>query len=201
VALPQAPVPHRRRTLPDPRSLAPRGAPGLTRAAIALGSNLGDRAANLERALAALALLPGTRLVARSTFVETSPVGPPQPDFLNAAAIVRTSLSPEALLGALLGIEAAMGRARTQAKGPRVIDLDLLTHGASIRRTRELTLPHPAMHRRAFVLFPLAAIAPRLRVPGRHATVIELLAKINPRGEKSGSCRRSSTRSGSSRRS
>lgn len=146
-------------------------------AAVGLGSNLGDRAANLEAALAALSRLPGTRLRARSSFLETDPVGPPQPRFLNAAALVETTLSPESLLGALLGIEAALGRVRTVAKGPRTIDLDLLTHGSARRRTAFLTLPHPELHLRAFVLEPLASIAPRLLVPGR-GRALQLLAKI-----------------------
>ncbi|MCC6738622.1 MAG: 2-amino-4-hydroxy-6-hydroxymethyldihydropteridine diphosphokinase [Planctomycetia bacterium] len=146
-------------------------------AAVGLGSNLGDRAANLRAALAAMARLPGTRLRSHSSFVETDPVGPPQPRFLNAAALVETTLTPEALLGALLGIEAALGRIRDAAKGPRTIDLDLLTHGAARRRTAFLTLPHPGLHQRLFVLLPLAAIAPRLLVPGR-GRVVQLLAKI-----------------------
>lgn len=122
--------------------------------------------------------LPGTRVVARSEFVETKAVGPPQPDFLNAAALLETSLSPEALLGALLGIEAALGRVRGVAKGPRTLDLDLLLHGDAVRNTPELTLPHPELPRRAFVLEPLAAIAPALPVPGTGLTIMDLLAKM-----------------------
>lgn len=151
--------------------------PKRSMAAVALGSNLGNRAKFLESALAAIARLPGTRVAARSAFVETDPVGPPQPRFLNAAALVETTLSPDALLGALLGIEAALGRVRGAAKGPRTIDLDLLTHGRLRRRSAFLTLPHPELHRRAFVLEPLASIAPGLLVPGR-GRVLQLLAKI-----------------------
>lgn len=146
-------------------------------AAVGLGSNLGNRAANLRAALAAIGLVPGTRVLARSRFHETDPVGPPQPRFLNAAALVETTLSPEALLGALLGIEAAMGRVRRAAKGARVIDLDLLAFGRRRARSSFLVLPHPEAHRRAFVLGPLAEIAPRLVLPGR-GRVLQLLAKI-----------------------
>ncbi|MCE9584071.1 MAG: 2-amino-4-hydroxy-6-hydroxymethyldihydropteridine diphosphokinase [Planctomycetes bacterium] len=146
-------------------------------AAIGLGSNLGRRRANLNAAIRALARLPGTRLAALSRFIETEPVGPPQPRFLNAAVLLETTLSPEELLGALLGIEAALGRIRDVPRGPRCIDLDLLTHGTSKRRSAHLILPHPELHRRAFVLEPLAEIAPGLRIPGR-GRVLDLLAKI-----------------------
>ncbi|KAF0241383.1 MAG: 2-amino-4-hydroxy-6-hydroxymethyldihydropteridine [Planctomycetota bacterium] len=146
-------------------------------AAISLGSNLGDRAALLRKALASLALLPGTRVVVRSAFLETDAVGPPQPRFLNGAAILETTLSPEALLGALLGIESALGRMRSVEKGPRVIDLDLLTYGQNRSHTVFLSLPHPQLHRREFVLEPLSMIAPKLMVPGR-GRVSDLLAKI-----------------------
>jgi len=146
-------------------------------AAISLGSNLGDRAALLRKALASLALLPGTRVVVRSAFLETDAVGPPQPRFLNGAAILETTLSPEALLGALLGIESALGRIRSVERGPRVIDLDLLTYGRNRSHTAFLSLPHPQLHRREFVLEPLAMIAPKLMVPGR-GRVSDLLAKI-----------------------
>lgn len=146
-------------------------------AAVGLGSNLGRRRAFLNAAIRAIARLPGTRLAALSRLIETDPVGPPQPRFLNAAVLVETTLSPEELLGALLGIESALGRNREAPKGPRCIDLDLLTHGSSRRRSAHLTLPHPELHRRAFVLAPLAEIAPGLRVPGR-GRVLDLLAKI-----------------------
>jgi 2-amino-4-hydroxy-6-hydroxymethyldihydropteridine diphosphokinase len=149
-----------------------------TLAAVGLGSNLGDRKLNLRRALDALSRLPHTRLLAASPFVDTAPVGPPQPRFLNAAALLETGLSPEALLGALLGIEAALGRVRRGPKGPRIIDLDLLLHGRARRRSARLTLPHPRLRGRLFVLGPLAAIAPDLRIPGSRSTVLELLAKI-----------------------
>lgn len=132
-----------------------------------LGSNLGDRAAAIRGAVTALGRVPGIRILRRSRLRRTAAVGPPQPDFLNGVVLLDTELSPEALLGVLLGIEAALGRVRRARHGPRRIDLDLLVHGPARRRTRALALPHPRMHTRAFVMRPLAEIAPALRVPGR----------------------------------
>ena len=126
---------------------------------IALGSNLGDRADNLRRAAEALALLPGTRVEALSGIYETDPVGyADQPCFYNAAARLDSTLSPHALLGCCLGIEAAMGRRRTRKDGPRTLDLDLLCGDAPGEQSAELTFPHPRMLERAFVLAPLCEI-------------------------------------------
>ena len=150
-----------------------------TIAAIALGSNLGDREANLREALHHLEAL-GT-VIATSTFHDTDPVGYlDQPRFLNAAALLETSLAPIALLRSLLAIEHAMGRDRSTAppKGPRLIDLDLLLCGNTILQTPELTLPHPAMHERAFVLAPLAEIAPAMQHPTLHRSIADLLAPL-----------------------
>lgn len=131
-------------------------------AVIALGSNLGNSRETLRQALDAVAALPGTRVCAVSSLYRTSPVGyADQPDFLNAVAAVETSLSAHALLGALLGIEAALGRRRTFANAPRVVDLDLLLYQNTALQTAELTLPHPRMHQRAFVLVPLAELFPQ----------------------------------------
>jgi 2-amino-4-hydroxy-6-hydroxymethyldihydropteridine diphosphokinase len=152
-------------------------------AAIALGSNLpsafGDRAANLQEALRRLEALG--RVVAVSSFHDTDPVGyEDQPRFLNAAALLETELSPLDLLHGLLAIEHAMGRDRENAppKGPRVIDLDLLLFGDVVLQTPELTLPHPVMHERRFVLAPLAEIAPEMQHPERHRGIAELLADL-----------------------
>jgi 2-amino-4-hydroxy-6-hydroxymethyldihydropteridine diphosphokinase len=152
-------------------------------AAIALGSNLpssfGDRAANLQEALRRLEALG--RVTAVSSFHDTDPVGyEDQPRFLNAAALLETELSPIDLLRGLLAIEHTMGRDRENAppKGPRVIDLDLLLFGDVVLQTHELTLPHPAMHERRFVLAPLAEIAPEMEHPERHRNIVELLADL-----------------------
>lgn len=131
------------------------------KAAIGLGTNTGDREKNLQSAVDALSLLPGTKVTDISPVYETEPVGyADQPDFLNAVACVETELSPRALLGACLGIEAALGRVRLFRNGPRVIDLDLLLYEGVTTRSDELTLPHPRMGERAFVLCPLADIFP-----------------------------------------
>jgi 2-amino-4-hydroxy-6-hydroxymethyldihydropteridine diphosphokinase len=145
-------------------------------AAIALGSNLGDRAGHISSALRALGDLPGTSLVACSSLYETAPVGPvPQGPFLNAAAVLSTSLTPRELLSALQSIERLRGRDRSSGQrwGPRTLDLDLLVYGQTVLDEPGLTLPHPRLHERAFVLVPLAEIAPNLPIPasaGRPAT-------------------------------
>jgi 2-amino-4-hydroxy-6-hydroxymethyldihydropteridine diphosphokinase len=151
------------------------------RAAIALGSNVGDRASHLRAALLRLAALPRTRLITASTFHETSPVSPiPQPDFLNAAAIVETDLAPLELLAELHRIERerARDRAREERWGPRTLDLDLLLVADLVQTHDDLILPHPRMHERRFVLAPLAEIAPDWVVPTMHKSVRELLAAI-----------------------
>lgn len=152
-----------------------------TRAAIALGSNIGDRESHLRAALLRLATLPRTRLVAASSFHGTTPVGPiPQPDFLNAAAILETDLSPLELLAQLHRIERerARDRAREERWGPRTLDLDLLLVADLVLTHDDLILPHPRMHERRFVLAPLAEIAPDWVVPTKHKSVRELLAAI-----------------------
>lgn len=156
-------------------------ATALVTAYIALGSNLGDRRAHLEAAFAALGALPGTRLIARSALFETPPLGPAgQQDYLNAAAALATTLTPEPLLDALLTIETARGRVRRERWGPRTLDLDLLLHGDTALQTPRLTLPHPAMLGRAFVLTPLADIAPGLVVAGR--PILQHLALLDQAG-------------------
>ncbi len=130
---------------------------------VALGSNLGDRAYNLRRAIAALPI----RVVCVSAFVETEPVDAPRgsPMFLNAVVTGYTRLGPHALLHELLALEKRLGRTRRGIRNePRVIDLDLITHDATRMRTPELTLPHPRARQRAFVMQPLVSIAPSMRV-------------------------------------
>ena len=152
-------------------------------AAIALGSNLssafGDPAANLYEAIRRLGELG--RVTSVSSFYATDPVGYlDQPQFLNAAALLETTLPPLDLLRSLLAIEHGMGRDRTNAppKGPRIIDLDLLLYADTVMITAELTLPHPAMHQRTFVLAPLAEIAPTMQHPTLHRSIAELLAHL-----------------------
>ena len=153
-------------------------------AAIALGSNLnsqfGDPAANIAEAVLRLGELGRVR--ASSSLHMTAPVGyVDQPDFTNAAALLETSLEPLELLAALLAIERAMGRDRSAAipaKGPRIIDLDLLLMDDVVLNTPELTLPHPAMAERRFVLAPLAEIAPGMLDPRTGRTVAEMLAQL-----------------------
>jgi 2-amino-4-hydroxy-6-hydroxymethyldihydropteridine diphosphokinase len=152
------------------------------RAFVALGSNLEDPQQQVLRALAELDGLPETRVTARSALYRTAPVGyDNQPDFINAAAEVSTTLEPLPLLRALLALETAHGRERPFPNAPRVIDLDLLLYDDLELHDPELTLPHPRLHERGFVLFPLADIAPELHVPGR-GVVRDLLQALPDQG-------------------
>lgn len=136
-------------------------------ATIGLGANLNDPAAQVEYALAELDRLPGARLIARSSLYASAPLGyVDQPDFINAVAQVETSLAPRALLAALLGIEHRHGRERSFRNAPRTLDLDLLLYGDAHFHEEGLTLPHPRMTERGFVLLPLLEIAPDTRIPG-----------------------------------
>ncbi len=144
---------------------------------IGLGSNLGDRVAELDAALAAIAALPATALVARSSYYESSPIEASGGDYLNAVAQVRTVLAPLELLHALQVIEARQGRVRLFPNAPRTLDLDLLLYGDVAMATAALTLPHPRLHERAFVLVPLAEITPTLFIPTRGA-VGDLIGRV-----------------------
>jgi len=147
---------------------------------LSLGSNIGDRAANLNAAIRKLGELGEVLVV--SSFYETEPVGPvPQSWFLNCAVKMITAKMPRQFLRAILGLERRMGRRRTQDKGPRTIDIDILLFGESVIETRELTIPHPAMHERRFVLEPLAEIAPEVRHPVFKRTVLEMLSTLSAR--------------------
>jgi 2-amino-4-hydroxy-6-hydroxymethyldihydropteridine diphosphokinase len=135
---------------------------------VALGSNLGDPAARVRAGAQALGKLPGTRLVRCSSLYHTAPVGIiDQPDFINAVCEADTSLPAGAFMQALLDIEHAQGRQRDIPGGPRTLDLDLLLYGELACDEPGLTLPHPRLHERAFVLYPLSEIAPGLNIPGR----------------------------------
>jgi len=142
---------------------------------IGLGSNLGDRRALLASGLRSLAAA-GFGVTRESSLYLTEPVdAPPQDWFVNAVAEGRTSLSPEALLAACLGVERSLGRERSVHHGPRTLDLDILIYGDERREGPELTLPHPRMHERRFVLTPLCELAPDLRHPRLGLTMRELL--------------------------
>jgi len=140
----------------------------MIRAFVGLGSNLGDPRAQLAQAFAALERIPQTRVAARSALYRSAPIGSSgQPDFLNAVALLETTLSAQALLGALQAIERAQRRERPYPNAPRTLDLDLLLYGSEHIDTPGLQVPHPRMHARAFVLAPLLELDPELTVPGR----------------------------------
>jgi 2-amino-4-hydroxy-6-hydroxymethyldihydropteridine diphosphokinase len=153
------------------------------RAYVALGSNLGDSQQQLLDAIEALAGLPDTRLLARSRFYRTPPWGMlNQPDFLNAVVVLETPLLPHDLLDALLGIERDAGRERGGERwGPRTLDLDLLHVDGKTVSDERLTLPHPHIAERAFVLLPLSELSPDLEIPGR-GRVVDLLRSVDTQG-------------------
>ena len=153
------------------------------RAYVALGSNLGDSQQQLANAIDALAALPGTRLLARSHIYRTPPWGVhDQPDFLNAVVVLETPLLPHDLLDALLEIERVAGRERNGERwGPRTLDLDLLHVAGKMVNDERLTLPHPHISERAFVLLPLDELAPELEIPGQ-GRVTELLRAVDTQG-------------------
>jgi 7,8-dihydro-6-hydroxymethylpterin- pyrophosphokinase len=149
------------------------------RAYVGLGSNLGDRAAYLLLGLSALSRLPETRLLRLSPVYETDPVGPPQPPYLNMVAELETELSPKGLLAEMLRIEKALGRERRERWGPRTLDLDLLLYGDLVLEEAGLSVPHPRLHERAFVLVPLLDLLPEGRHPLLGQSFAELLASLD----------------------
>jgi 2-amino-4-hydroxy-6-hydroxymethyldihydropteridine diphosphokinase len=149
---------------------------------LSLGSNLGDRAANLREAVKQLEV--AGRLLALSAWYETQPVDvPDQPWFLNCVVAIATEKTPRELLKLALQVEAAMGRLHMREKGPRKIDIDVVLFGDRIVDEPDLKIPHPAMHQRRFVLEPLVEIAPQARHPGLGKTARELLAAL-PAGQR-----------------
>jgi 2-amino-4-hydroxy-6-hydroxymethyldihydropteridine diphosphokinase len=148
----------------------------VTLAYVGLGSNLGEPRAHVEQALKELARLPRSRLLRHSSLYRSAPVGyAEQPEFVNAVAAVETDLDAHALLRELQALEERHGRARSFPNAPRTLDLDLLLFGEERICDARLTVPHPQMHSRAFVLEPLAEIAPDARIPG-HASIAACLA-------------------------
>ncbi len=146
---------------------------------LSLGSNIGDRKANLDRAIEQLGELG--RVMAVSSYYETEPVElKQQPWFLNCAVKLETELMPRQLLARVLDVEQGMGRKRLQAKGPRSIDIDILLFGSSVIELKGLTIPHAAMHQRRFVLEPLAEIAPDVRHPVFKRSVREMRDALPP---------------------
>jgi 2-amino-4-hydroxy-6-hydroxymethyldihydropteridine diphosphokinase len=147
---------------------------------VALGANLGDRLATLRAAAGAIDAAPGLSVLRASRVYETAPVGPPQPDYLNAVLEVDACLAPHAHLAALARIEERFGRQRGEPLGARTLDLDLLWQGGLLIADGRITLPHPRIRERAFVLAPLAELAPELVVEGR--TVAQWLGAVDRAG-------------------
>ncbi|MDX5446641.1 MAG: 2-amino-4-hydroxy-6-hydroxymethyldihydropteridine diphosphokinase [Zoogloeaceae bacterium] len=155
-----------------------RAAPAPARAFIAFGANLGDPAASFEHACAALAALPATTVERRSSLYRSAPVGVEgQPDYVNGVIELRTRVAAQTLLAHLLDIEHEAGRRRDGHCAPRTLDLDLLLYDDQVIHVPGLEVPHPRMHQRAFVLLPLAEIAPDAQIPG-HGPVTALLPGV-----------------------
>ncbi|MBY0577723.1 MAG: 2-amino-4-hydroxy-6-hydroxymethyldihydropteridine diphosphokinase [Burkholderiales bacterium] len=149
------------------------------RAYVALGSNLSEPKSRVVCAFAELAELPETKLIARSSLYLSAPISSiPQPDYINAVACIKTRLEPFALLESLLAVEQAHGRVRHESDAPRTLDLDILLYNDLVVSEASLTIPHPRMHERRFVLCPLLEIAPDCEIPGigRVATLLPALS-------------------------
>lgn len=150
--------------------------------AIALGSNLGDSVTILDAALDILATTCGITLQKASSWYQTAPVGPPQPDYINGCALLETSLNPLELLEILLAIETRFGRIRKEPNGPRTLDLDILLFNDLILESPKLQIPHPRMIERAFVLVPLAEIAPNWQEPVSGKAIAQLVQTVDCSG-------------------
>jgi 2-amino-4-hydroxy-6-hydroxymethyldihydropteridine diphosphokinase len=158
------------------------------KAYVALGSNLSEPVTQVKKAFIALSQLPKTTLIKQSSLYQSEPVGyDNQPDFINAVAEIDTELSPDALMQALLNIEQSFGRERPFPNAPRILDLDLLSYENIVQNTALLTLPHPRMHLRGFVLLPLAEIAPNFMISDgnvipKHSNVVKLAETFQNQG-------------------
>lgn len=150
--------------------------------AIALGSNLGDSRAILEAAIVMLAKTPDISVTFESSWYRTAPIGPPQPDYLNGCVILEVQLTPHDLLQTLLSIENQFGRERGERWGPRTLDLDILLFDNLIIDTPTLQIPHPRMSERAFVLVPLAEIAPDWLEPVSGCAIAQLVQRVDCSG-------------------
>jgi 2-amino-4-hydroxy-6-hydroxymethyldihydropteridine diphosphokinase len=148
-------------------------------AALALGSNLGDSQKILETALAQLAVIPEIQIKSISSWYKTKAVGPPQPDYINGCAILQVAMTPQLLLDTLLATEQKFGRVRQERWGPRSLDLDLLLYEELILDTPNLQIPHPRMRERAFVLVPLAEIAPDWIEPVSGSAIKQLVKDVD----------------------
>lgn len=151
-------------------------------AAIALGSNLGDSLAIVEAAVQTLSGDPDISLISQSRWYQTVAIGPVQPDYVNGCVVLKTRRSPESLLHLLLEIEQQFGRERTEHWGPRTLDLDLLLYDAVMLQTPFLTLPHPRMAQRAFVLIPLAELLPQWVDPLSGLTILQFRDRVDCSG-------------------
>jgi 2-amino-4-hydroxy-6-hydroxymethyldihydropteridine diphosphokinase len=154
----------------------------LQQVAIALGSNLGESRSTLDEALKALDRNEGVRVVRRSSWYRSAPIGPVQPDYVNGCALLEVALAPEALLDVLQATENLFGRVRAERWGPRTLDLDLILYGQQRIATERLEVPHPRMAERAFVLLPLAEIAAEWIDPVSGRPVGELAAALSDHG-------------------
>ncbi len=155
---------------------------GGERVFVGLGANVGDAMGRIRQAIAELSRIPRSGLLAQSSLYRTAPLGiQDQPDFVNAVVKLRTELSPEELLGDLHRIEQRHGRVRREKNGPRTLDLDLLLYDDLVSHNPSMIIPHPRMHERAFVLFPLNEIAPDSVIPG-HGRTSQLLSKLPNQG-------------------
>ncbi|MUL35661.1 2-amino-4-hydroxy-6-hydroxymethyldihydropteridine diphosphokinase [Gloeocapsopsis dulcis] len=150
--------------------------------AIALGSNLGNSRATVTDALKSLSAKPHVTLIAQSSWYQTAAVGPPQPDFINGCAVLQIKMSPQLMLETLLNIETQFGRVRRERWGPRSLDLDLLLYDDLILDTPTLQIPHPRMCDRAFVLVPLAEIAPDWIEPVSGRAIAQLVQAVDCSG-------------------